>query len=25
MFNTFQIAHSYKEYPGFPEYVVGFL
>jgi hypothetical protein len=25
MFNCFQIATSYKEYPTFPEYVIGFL
>lgn len=25
MFSAFQIAHSYKEYPSFPEHVIGFL
>lgn len=25
MFNAFQIAYSYQEYPTFPEFVVGFL
>ena len=25
MYNHFQVATSYKEYPNFPEYVIGFL
>lgn len=25
MYNSFQIATSFKDYPSFPEYVIGFL